>query len=93
MKKFKAIPKFKYEQKESKFWTVRDSAEYIDWSKSKKAIFPNLKPSSKSVPIRFPSYLLDRLRLLANKRHVPYQALIKIFLAERVDKELQKTKS
>ena len=88
MKKLKQIPKFKNVEEESKFWIKHDSTDYIDWSKAKRVVFSNLKPSSKSVPIRFPNYLLERIKVLAHKRDVPYQSLIKIFLGERVEKEL-----
>ena len=90
MKKPKSIPKFKNEKEESEFWTIHDSTEYADWSKAKRVIFPNLKPTSTSIPIRFPLPLLERIKALANKNHVPYQSLIKTFLAERIDKEFHK---
>lgn len=88
MKKLKEIPKFKNEEEEREFWSRHDSTDYIDFSKGKKVIFPNLKPTSKSIPIRFPVSLLERLRYLANKRHIPYQSLLKVFLEERIEKEL-----
>jgi predicted DNA binding CopG/RHH family protein len=88
MKKLKKIPVFNNEREVSAFWATHDSTEYVDWSKAKKAVFPNLKPSSRAVPIRFPNYLIERLKLLANRQHVPYQSLIKMFLAERVAREL-----
>jgi predicted DNA binding CopG/RHH family protein len=89
MKKLKKIPKFNNEQEVAAFWATHDSTEYIDWSKAKKVVFPNLKPSSRAVPIRFPNYLIERLKLLANRQHVPYQSLIKMFLTERVARELR----
>lgn len=91
MKKLKKIPKFKNEEKEFEFWSTHDSTEYLDWSKAKRAVFPNLKPSSKSVPIRFPISLLERLKVIAHKRHIAYQSLIKIFLFDRVQKEIEKS--
>lgn len=84
----KSIPKFKNEDQEREFWATHDSTDYIDWSKAKKAIFPNLKPSVKNISIRLPESMLDELKLLANKHDVPYQSLMKIFLAERIEKEL-----
>ncbi|MGA2090250.1 MAG: BrnA antitoxin family protein [Endomicrobiales bacterium] len=90
MKKLKPIPKFSNEEEEATFWGKHDSTEYVDWSQAKAMILPNLKPSSRAIPIRFPISLIDRLKMLANKRQVPYQSLIKIFLAERVAKELHK---
>ncbi len=92
MKQLKEIPKFKTEEAESEFWAKHDSTEYVDFSKGKKVIFPVLKPSSRSIPIRFPMSLLERLKYLANRRHIPYQSLLKIFLSERIDKELHHSK-
>ena len=81
------IPKFKDESAEKAFWATHDSADYVDWKKAKKAVFPNLKPSVKSISLRLPESMLDELRLLANKRDVPYQSLMKMFLSERIDQE------
>ena len=89
MKKLKKIPKFKNEDAERKFWAKEDSTEYIDWGKSKKSTFPNLKPSTKTISLRLPESMLDELKLIANKRDVPYQSLIKILLKERIDKEFR----
>lgn len=88
-KKLKPIPKFKNEDEEREFWATHDSTEYIDWSKAKEVIFPNLKPTTKSISLRLPEYLLARIKQLANARDVPYQSLMKIFLAERIEKELK----
>ena len=90
MKKLKKIPEFKNEEEEFKFWSEHDSAEYIDWDKSGRAIYPNLKPTTKSIPIRFPQHMIEELKYLANKNNVPYQSLIKIYLEERLRKELKK---
>ena len=86
----KKIPKFKSEAEERKFWAKHDSTDYVNWSKAKRAVFPNLKPSTKTISIRFPQTMLEELKLLANKRDVPYQSLLKIFLSERIDAELEK---
>jgi len=82
------IPKFKSERDERAFWAKRDSSAFIDWSKAKRARFPNLKPSTRTISLRLPQMLLDDLKILANKRDVPYQSLLKSFLAERVKEEL-----
>ncbi|MBF0522550.1 MAG: BrnA antitoxin family protein [Candidatus Omnitrophica bacterium] len=87
MKNLKPIPKFKSESDERKFWTTHDSTEYVDWSKARKAVFPNLKPTCRSISLRIPMAMLDKLRVLANKRDVPYQSLLKTFLADRLKKE------
>ena len=85
----KRIPKFKDEDEEREFWATHDSTEYVDWRKAKKAVFSNLKPSVKKISLRLPESMLEELKLLANKRDVPYQSLLKIFLAERIEKELE----
>ncbi|MCC6543967.1 MAG: BrnA antitoxin family protein [Nitrospirae bacterium] len=82
--KLKPIPKFKSEKAERKFWETHDSAEYLDWSKAVEARLPNLKSSTQAISIRLPASLLERIKIEANKRDVPYQSLIKIWLAERV---------
>ena len=84
----KKIPNFKNEDKEREFWAEADSSEYIDWKKAKKFVVPNLKPSVKTISLRIPESMLEEIKLLANKRDVPYQSLMKIFLSERIDKEL-----
>ncbi len=92
MSKLKEIPKFKTEKEETKFWSEHDSTEYIDYSKSKKVLFANLKPSTRTISIRLPDSLFEHLKLLANKRDVPYQSLLKMFLAQKIEEELQTTK-
>jgi predicted DNA binding CopG/RHH family protein len=84
----KQIPKFQNEDEERDFWATHDSSEFIDWRQAKRLTFKNLKPSTKTISIRLPESLLDDLKLLANKRDVPYQSLLKIFLAERLKQEL-----
>lgn len=84
----KKIPKFKNEEQERKFWATHDSTDYVVWKKGKRVVLPELKPSLKTISLRFPESMLRELKLLANKRDVPYQSLMKIFLAERIRKEL-----
>ena len=84
----KKIPKFKNEDEERAFWAIHDSTEFVDWKKAKRTLLPNLKPSVKTISLRLPKAMLEELKLLANKRDVPYQSLVKIFLAERIEKEL-----
>ncbi len=81
--KLKPIPKFKSEKAERKFWETHDSTEYVDWSKAEKVRFPNLKSSTQAISIRLPLSLLERIKVEANKRDVPYQSLIKIWLSEK----------
>ena len=85
----KKIPKFKNEDEERAFWAERDSTEYVDWKEADKIAFANLKPSTKTISVRLPESLLEALKLIANKRDVPYQSLLKIFLAERVKEEMR----
>ena len=90
MKKIKKkISRFKNEDEEREFWSRHDSTDYIDWDKAKKVVLPNLKPSVKTISIRLPEMMLEELKLLANKRDVPYQSLLKMFLAERIEAELE----
>ena len=88
MKK-KKLPKFMTEDNEREFWSSHDSTEYIDWNDGEKLILPNLKPSLKTISLRLPESLINELKLLANKKDIPYQSLLKIFLAERVEKEIK----
>ena len=86
----KKIPEFKNEDEEREFWETHDSADYLDWDQAEQAVFPKLKPSTKTISLRMPESMLNELRTLANKRDVPYQSLIKIILRERIDRELYK---
>ena len=83
----KKIPKFRNEDEERKFWSAHDSTEYVDWKKAKRAVLPRLKPSVRTISLRLPEAMLEELKRLANKRDVPYQSLMKVFLAERIQKE------
>jgi predicted DNA binding CopG/RHH family protein len=85
----KPIPKFRSEDEEQAFWAEHDSADYVDWSKARRVVLPNLKPSTKTISLRLPEHMLEELKLLANKHDVPYQSLLKVFLAERLDVELR----
>ena len=89
MSKLKKIPTFKSEEEERAFWEKNDSSEFLDWKKSERVVFPNLKPSTKTISLRLPEYILDELKMLARKRDVPYQSLIKIFLKDRLNEELR----
>ncbi|MGH6717014.1 MAG: type II toxin-antitoxin system BrnA family antitoxin [Bradyrhizobium sp.] len=85
MGKPKTIPRFKTEAEERKFWETHDSTDHVDWSKAERTRFPNLKPSTTAISIRLPTGLLEQIKIAANKRDVPYQSLIKMWLAEKVD--------
>ena len=86
-KKLKKIPKFKSEAEERRFWETHDTTEYFDYSKMVRACFPNLKPSTQSISLRLPLSLLEAIRIEANKRDVPYQSLIKVWLSERLKQQ------
>ncbi len=88
MKKIKPIPKFKNEDEESDFWATHDTTEYFDISRQVKLDLTNLKRSAKPVTVRLPEWLIDSLKILANKKDVPYQSLLKVFLAEKVKEEM-----
>lgn len=88
MKKLKVIPKFKTEDDEREFWATHDLTDYFDVSKAERVIFPNLKLSTETISLRVPQTLLAEIKQLANKKDVPYQSLMKIYLAEKVDEEL-----
>ena len=85
----KQIPEFKNEDEEREFWATHDSTEYINWSQTEKVTFSNLKPSVKKISLRLPESMIAELKLLANKQDVPYQSLLKFFVAERIKKELE----
>jgi predicted DNA binding CopG/RHH family protein len=80
----KALPRFRDEDEERAFWAAQDSTGYIDWSKGERIALPNLKPSLKTISLRLPEATIAELKILANRRDVPYQSLLKVFLAERI---------
>ena len=86
-KNLKTVPKFKSEAEERPFWETHDSSDYVDWSKAKRLRLPNLKPSTKSISLRLPVLQLERIKIAANKRDIPYQSLIKTWLAEKTDEQ------
>lgn len=85
MSRAKKTPEFKTEVEEREFWEHQDSTDYVDWNKAQPAAFPNLKPSTKTISLRLPEGLLDRIKIEANKRDMPYQSLIKAWLADHVE--------
>ena len=85
----KDIPTFTSEDEEREFWATHDSTEYVGWDQAEAVVLPKLKPSTKTISLRLPELMLNELRLIANKRDIPYQSLIKMFLKERIDQELK----
>ena len=86
-KSLKPIPAFSSEAEEAEFWATHDTADYVDWSAARVVIFPDLKASTTTISLRLPSHLLEDLKRLANRRDVPYQSRLKVFLAERLEAE------
>jgi len=84
----KHIPKFQNEQEERDFWATHDSADYLDWKRSERVVLPKLKPSIRTISLRLPQSMIEEIKLLANKRDVPYQSLLKMFLADRIETEM-----
>jgi len=89
MRRKKAIPAFKNEEQERKFWASHDSADYIDWLRAEDLRLPSLRPTTRTISIRLPQPMIERLKVLANKRDVPYQSLLKMYVAERIEEELR----
>ncbi len=85
----KKIPKFKTENEERKFWKTHDSSGHIDWGKARRVVLPELKPSLKTISLRLPESLVEELKLLAHKKDVPYQSLLKMYLSEKINEELK----
>ena len=83
----KQVPEFRSEEEERAFWAQHDSSDFIDWQAAKARRFPNLKPSLRTISLRLPVSMIEDLKMLANKRDVPYQSLLKVFLAERLERE------
>lgn len=89
----KKIPVFKNEDEEREFWTTHNSTEYVDWDKASKVVLPNLKPTTKTISLRLPISMLNDLKVLANKKDVPYQFLLKVLLSEKIDEELKEKRA
>lgn len=85
--RIKPIPRFASEAAEQRFWETADTTEYFDWANARRAVFPNLRPSTTPISMRLPETLLADIRRLANEQDVPYQSLMKVYLAERVAEE------
>ncbi|RLD02917.1 MAG: hypothetical protein DRI56_13365 [Chloroflexota bacterium] len=86
----KSIPEFENENDERAFWATHDSTEYMDWSQAEQVILPNLKPANKAISLRISETMLNELKLIANRMDVPYQSLMKVYLRERIDRDLKR---
>lgn len=89
MSKLKKLPEFRTEDEERDFWATHDATDYVDFRRARRAVLPDLKPSVRTISLRLPEAMLEELKLLAHKRDVPYQSLLKMFLAERIEEELR----
>ena len=92
MTALKKMPKFKNEEEERDFWSDHDATDYVAFSDAREALFPDLKPTTRTISVRLPETLIDKLKTLANKRDVPYQSLLKVLLAEKVEEEMHPVK-
>ena len=90
-KNLKKIPIFKTEDEEREFWANGDSTEFVDWENAENIVLPNIKPTTRTISLRISESMLNEIRLIANKRDVPYQSLIKIFLKDRIDAEFKQS--
>lgn len=87
--RIRRIPKFENEDRERDFWASHDSADFVDWRQAKRVELPNLRPTTRTISIRLPESMIERLKVLANKRDIPYQSLLKMFVADRIEEELR----
>ena len=92
MTALRKMPKLKNEKEERDFWSDHDATDYVDFSDAREALFPDLKPTTRTISVRLPETLIDKLKTLANKRDVPYQSLLKVLLAEKVEEEMHPAK-
>ena len=92
MTALRKLPKFKNEKEEREFWADHDATDYLDFTVAQEALFPNLKTTTRTISVRLPETLIDKLKTLANKRDVPYQSLLKVLLAEKVEEEMHPAK-
>ena len=84
-KRRKSTPTYQTENEERQFWENKDSTEFVDWRRAEHVRMPNLKPSTTSISLRLPFSLLERIKVAANKRDMPYQSLIKAWLSDKAD--------
>ena len=88
-RRMRKIPKFRNEDQERDFWASHDSTEFVEWRQVKRVKLPNLRPTTRTISIRLPESMIERLKVLANKRDVPYQSLLKMFVADKIEEELR----
>jgi predicted DNA binding CopG/RHH family protein len=88
-RRIRKIPKFRSEDQERNFWASHDSTDYVDSSRAERAKLPNLRPTTRTISIRLPESMIEKLKVLANKRDIPYQSLLKMFVADKIEEELR----
>ena len=88
-RRMRKIPKFRNEDQERDFWASHDSTEFVDWRQAERVKLPNLRPTTRTISIRLPELMIERLKVLANKRDVPYQSLLKMFVADKIEEALR----
>ena len=88
-RRIRKIPKFRGEDQERNFWASHDSTDYVDWRRSERVKLPNLRPTTRTISIRLPESMIEKLKVLANKRDIPYQSLLKMFVADKIEEELR----
>lgn len=93
MKNMKKIPEFKNETEEKKFWKESDSTEYINWGNAERIVLADLKPTLKTISVRMPEFVIEELKVLGNKRDIPYQSLLKMFVIEKLNENIGGRKS
>jgi len=89
--RMRKVPKFENENQERDFWASHNSTEFVDWRRAERVKLPNLRPTTRTISIRLPESMIERLKILANKRDIPYQSLLKMFVADRLEEELRST--
>ncbi|GFP18769.1 hypothetical protein HKBW3S03_00274 [Candidatus Hakubella thermalkaliphila] len=83
------VPRFENEDQERDFWASHDSTDFVDWRQVEQVKLPNLRPTTRTISIRLPESMIERLKVLANKRDIPYQSLLKMFVADKIEEELR----
>ncbi len=87
------VPKFEREDQERDFWASHDSTDFVDWRRAERVKLPSLRPTTRTISIRLPESMIERLKVLAHKRDIPYQSLLKMFVADRIEEELRSAQS
>ncbi len=87
-RKLRKAPELKSEDKVALFWAKHNSTDFVNWSDAKKGLFPNLRPSTRPIPLRLPVSTIDRVKVIAHKKDVPYQSLVKLYIAEGIEREI-----